>query len=36
MKIRGDLRPILYRASMAEMVVPYGDPRPQHFPQKCL
>ncbi|WP_204139210.1 primary-amine oxidase [Halomicronema sp. CCY15110] len=27
----GRLRPILYRASMAEMVVPYGDPRPQHF-----
>ncbi|KGF73303.1 tyramine oxidase [Neosynechococcus sphagnicola sy1] len=28
---QGQLRPILYRASMAEMVVPYGDPRPQHF-----
>lgn len=28
---QGRLRPILYRASMAEMVVPYGDPRPQHF-----
>lgn len=27
----GQVRPILYRASMAEMVVPYGDPRPQHF-----
>lgn len=27
----GRLRPILYRASMAEMVVPYGDPRPQHY-----
>ncbi|MBI4780151.1 MAG: primary-amine oxidase [Oscillatoriophycideae cyanobacterium NC_groundwater_1537_Pr4_S-0.65um_50_18] len=27
----GKLRPILYRASMAEMVVPYGDPRIQHF-----
>ncbi|MBD0334224.1 MAG: primary-amine oxidase [Cyanobacteria bacterium Co-bin13] len=27
----GRLRPILYRASMAEMVVPYNDPRPQHF-----
>ncbi|MGJ3245785.1 MAG: primary-amine oxidase [Elainellaceae cyanobacterium] len=24
-------RPILYRASLSEMVVPYGDPRPQHF-----
>lgn len=28
---QGKLRPILYRASMAEMVVPYGDPRPAHF-----
>ncbi|MCU0527456.1 MAG: primary-amine oxidase [Elainella sp. Prado103] len=28
---QGKLRSILYRASMAEMVVPYGDPRPQHF-----
>jgi primary-amine oxidase len=27
----GRLRPILYRASLAEMVVPYGDPRLQHF-----
>jgi primary-amine oxidase len=28
---RDKLRPILYRASMSEMVVPYGDPRSQHF-----
>ncbi|MEP0886357.1 primary-amine oxidase, partial [Trichocoleus sp. ST-U3] len=28
---QGRLRPIIYRASLAEMVVPYGDPRPQHF-----
>ncbi|NJR40798.1 MAG: primary-amine oxidase [Leptolyngbyaceae cyanobacterium CSU_1_4] len=28
---RGKLRSILYRASLSEMVVPYGDPRPQHF-----
>lgn len=28
---QGQVRPILYRASMAEMVVPYGDPRLQHF-----
>lgn len=27
----GRVRPILYRASMAEMVVPYGDPRTQHY-----
>jgi primary-amine oxidase len=28
---QGKVRSILYRASIAEMVVPYGDPRPQHF-----
>lgn len=28
---QGKVRPILYRASLSEMVVPYGDPRPQHF-----
>jgi len=28
---QGRLRPIIYRASLSEMVVPYGDPRPQHF-----
>jgi len=28
---QGKLRPIIYRASLAEMVVPYGDPRQQHF-----
>jgi primary-amine oxidase len=28
---QGKLRPILYRASLSEMVVPYGDPRVQHF-----
>jgi primary-amine oxidase len=27
----GRLRPILYRASLAEMVVPYGDPSPTHY-----
>ncbi|MDQ4143505.1 MAG: primary-amine oxidase [Actinomycetota bacterium] len=27
---RGELRPVLYRASIAEMVVPYGDPAPTH------
>lgn len=27
----GRERPILYRASLSEMVVPYGDPRPGHF-----
>jgi primary-amine oxidase len=27
----GTLRPVLYRASIAEMVVPYGDPSPQRW-----
>ena len=31
---RGELRPILYRASLSEMVVPYGSPDPTHF-RKC-
>ncbi len=28
---QGRIRPILYRASLAEMVVPYGDPGPNHY-----
>ncbi|HEX4205499.1 MAG TPA: primary-amine oxidase [Ktedonobacteraceae bacterium] len=28
---QGQLRPILYRASLAEMVVPYGDPGESHY-----
>jgi primary-amine oxidase len=27
----GRVRPILYRASLGEMFVPYGDPRPTHY-----
>ena len=27
----GRVRPVLYRASMCDMVVPYGDPHPNHF-----
>jgi primary-amine oxidase len=27
----GRLRPILHRASLSEMVVPYGDPSPTHY-----
>ena len=27
---RGTLRPIIYRASLAEMYIPYGDPAPTH------
>ena len=29
-------RPVLYRASLSEMVVPYGDPAPTHRPQERL
>lgn len=32
----GRERPIIYRASLAEMVVPYGDPRPQHNRQNAF
>ena len=28
---RGRWRPVVYRASLAEMVVPYGDPNPTHW-----
>jgi primary-amine oxidase len=28
---QGRDRPVLYRASIADMVVPYGDPRPTYF-----
>jgi primary-amine oxidase len=28
---KGRLRPIIYRASLAEMFIPYGDPRPTHY-----
>ncbi len=28
---QGRERPVLYRASVADMVVPYGDPRPTYF-----
>jgi len=28
---QGRLRPIIHRASLSEMIVPYGDPRPFHF-----
>lgn len=32
----GTWRQILYRASLSEMVVPYGDPRPQHFQKNAF
>ncbi len=32
----GRLRPIMHRASMAEMVVPYGDPRGRGLSAQCL
>jgi primary-amine oxidase len=28
---RGRLRPVIYRASLSEMVVPYGDTAPTHW-----
>ena len=28
---RGTLRPVLYRVSLAEMFIPYGDPNPAHY-----
>ncbi|MEM9266079.1 MAG: primary-amine oxidase [Cyanobacteria bacterium P01_F01_bin.13] len=28
---QGEERPIFYRASLAEMTVPYGDPKPYHY-----
>jgi len=33
---QGRLRPILYRASIAEMIVPYGDPSPLHYRRNVL
>ena len=33
---QGRGRPVLYRASLTEMVVPYGDPRPSQALQECL
>ncbi|RYL92802.1 primary-amine oxidase [Sporolactobacillus sp. THM7-4] len=35
-KNKGRIRPILYRASLAEMVVPYGDPTPFHNRQNAF
>ena len=30
-KDRGEERPIIYRASLSEMFIPYGDPAPNHY-----
>lgn len=35
-KDKGKIRPVLYRASLAEMVVPYGDPTPFHNRQNAF
>jgi primary-amine oxidase len=32
----GRIRPVLYRAALAEMVVPYGDPSPSHSRQNAF
>lgn len=32
----GEVRPILYRASLSEMIVPYGDVSPSHFFQHAF
>jgi primary-amine oxidase len=33
---QGRLRPLLYRASLAEMVVPYGDPGKRHYTKNAF
>src|SRR5947209_1755430 len=33
---QGRQRPIIYRASLAEMVIPYGDPNPAHYRQNAF
>ena len=33
---QGRVRPILYRASLAEMIVPYGDPSPLYYRRNVL
>ncbi|RZP14193.1 MAG: primary-amine oxidase [Chloroflexi bacterium] len=32
----GNLRPIIYRASLSEMIVPYGDPTNDHFKKQVF
>lgn len=33
---RGEVRPILYRAALSEMVVPYGDPTNDHYKKQVF
>ena len=33
---QGRVRPIIYRAALAEMTVPYGDPSPGHYRQNAF
>ncbi len=33
---RGRLRPIIYRASLSELFIPYGDPQPAHYRQNVF
>ncbi len=32
----GKLRPIIYRASLSEMIVPYGDPTNDHYKKQVF
>ncbi len=32
----GELRPIIYRAALSEMVVPYGDPTNDHYKKQVF
>lgn len=33
---RSELRPVIYRASLSEMVVPYGNPLPPHYRKNAV
>ena len=35
-RTRAGVRPVLHRASLSEMVVPYGDPSPSHYIQNAF
>ena len=33
---QGQLRPVIYRAALSEMVVPYGDPTNDHYKKQVF